>query len=253
MSEEGSAEHGSQKAEVEGLLAQVRRAPPSCLFFFFFFWRAHFCLQLRSTIHVVREETHARLDATKRACEEYAGADYLQYAPAKRVTKVDPTPEKTHEPPPFSNMQIYFLTRKAEELEAARKGGDETATAERLVASLVKVVTAKRNVEDFQWLLDGVDLSPVGHTKHTLKHALAPIVDSFVFSGKIQKREKKEGEEQAANKDDDNGGKPKRGRPKGKRDSPAPAKAAPVAGPVPAVVTGAAKEDSAAAKKKSKK
>ncbi len=202
-------------------------------------------MQLKSTIHVVREEVLHQLDAVGKACEEYSGANYLQYAPAPRATKAQPQPPKTHEPPPFSNMQIYFLARTADEHEARRAAGDASATVDRWVAGLVKAVEGSRKTK-YAWVMDGVDLTPQGHTGHTMRQALAPIAESFVYSGKLRRREKKEEEEKQSN-DKSGGGQPavprKRGRPK--KAQPAP--------PVEAEVAVATLDAAPAAKKKTKK
>jgi hypothetical protein len=234
MSEEGS-EGGGPAGEANGhsamnaLLTQVSTTGPLPLLFS---WRARrlTTAQLKSTVYAVREEALHQLDAVGKACEEYSGANFLQYAPAPRATKAQPHPAK----PPFSNMQIYFLARNAEETEARRAGGDATATAERWVVLLAKAVEGSRR-RKYAWVEQGVDLTPHGHTAHSLKQALGPIADSFVYSGKLRRREKKEdegGERPAASS---NAGEPrKRGRPK---KNPAPeaaaAPAAPEAAPGP--------------------
>ena len=194
---------------------------------------------------MVREESLRQLDTVGKACEEYSGANFLQYAPAPRATKANPQPSKTHEPPPFSNMQVFFLKQSAEEHEVRRAGGDATATAERWVAQLVKAVGGSRS-HKYAWMRAGVDLTPHGHTAHTLKHALGPFAESFVYAGTIRRKEKKEEAPVAAvaagagNED-----KKKRGRPKKVRQDPPVSQAA--TQPV------ALSSEGAAAKKKSKK
>ena len=117
-------------------------------------------MQLSSSLAVVLEETERRLAAVTRACDEYVGADFLQYAPQRR-RGLDSEPLR-EVPPPLSNMQVFYVVERATETERARREGDAKATSDQLLAQLVKAVTAKRGVQARRWMHGDVDLTPVG-------------------------------------------------------------------------------------------